>query len=91
MELEWLAILHVLYYNINRILKSFDGNKKFIKETQDWMEKKYPDWKNNSYLKTEPIAKKILFIMTVNGHVLLLQSLYQMKKGGEDLFKGTNV
>lgn len=91
MELEWLAILHVLYYNINRILKSFDGNKKFIKETQDWMEKKYPDWKNNSYLKTEPIAKKILFIMTVNGHVLLLQSLYQMKKRGEDLFKGTNV
>lgn len=55
------------------------------------MEKKYPDWKNNSYLKTEPIAKKILFIMTVNGHVLLLQSLYQMKKGSEDLFKGTNV
>lgn len=91
MELEWLAILHVLYYNINRILKSFDGNKKFIKETQDWMEKKYPDWKNNSYLKTESIAKKFLFIMTVNGHVLLLQSLYQMKKGGKDLFKETNV
>ena len=40
-ELEWLAILHVLYYNTERILGSYGGNKQLVKKTRDWLEKKY--------------------------------------------------
>ncbi len=79
-ELEWLAILHVLYYNTERILGCYDGNKQLVKETREWLEKKYPKWKENLYLETEQIAKGIPFLMIKNGHALLLQNLRHMKR-----------
>lgn len=79
-ELEWLAILHVLYYNTERILGSYGGNKQLVKKTRDWLEKKYPKWKENPYLETERIAKRVPFLMIKNRHVLLLQTLRHMKR-----------
>lgn len=79
-ELEWLAILHVLYYNTERILGSYGGNKQLVKKTRDWLEKKYPKWKENPYLETEQIAKRIPFLMIKNRHVLLLQTLRHTKR-----------
>lgn len=79
-ELEWLAILHVLYYNTERILGSYGGNKQLVKKTRDWLEKKYPKWKENPYLETEQIAKRVPFLMIKNRHVLLLQTLRHMKR-----------
>ena len=79
-ELEWLAILHVLYYNTERILGSYGGNKLLVKETREWLEKKYPRWKENPYLRTEATAKRIPFIMIKNGHVSLLQKLRLIKR-----------
>lgn len=79
-ELEWLAILHVLYYNTERILGSYGGNKQLVKKTWDWLEKKYPKWKENPYLETEQIAKRVPFLMIKNRHVLLLQTLRHMKR-----------
>lgn len=79
-ELEWLAILHVLYYNTERILGSYGGNKLLVKETREWLEKTYPRWKENPYLRTEATAKRIPFIMIKNGHVSLLQKLRLIKR-----------
>ena len=79
-ELEWLAILHVLYYNTERILGSYGGNKQLVKKTRDWLEKKYPKWKENPYLETEQIAKRVPFLMIKNRHVLLFQTLRHMKR-----------
>lgn len=86
-ELEWLAILHVLYYNTERILESYGGNKQLVKETRDWLDKKYPTWKKNPYLGTELIAKSVPFIMIESGHVLLLQNLRKMKRRIKYLLK----
>ena len=79
-ELEYLAILHVLYYNIERIMGNYGGNKEFVRKTQEWMAKTYPRWKDNPYLKIEDTAKRIPFIMIKNGQVSLLQKLRLIKK-----------
>ena len=79
-EFEWLAILHVLYYNTERILESYGGNEQLVNETRDWLEKKYPKWKENPYLRTEQIAKRVPFLMIRNGHVVLLQNLRHIKR-----------
>lgn len=79
-ELEWLAILHVLYYNTERILGGYGGNEQLVMQTRDWLEKKYPKWKENPYLETEQIAKRVPFLMIKNRHVLLLQTLRHMKR-----------
>lgn len=77
-ELEWLAILHVLYYNTERIIGSYDGNKKLVRKTREWVDKKFPDWAKNPYLKSESISKSIPFIMIKSGHATLLQHLRRM-------------
>ena len=79
-EFEWLAILHVLYYNTERILGSYGGNKKLARGIREWMAKTYPGWKENPYLRTEATAKRIPFIMIKNGHVSLLQKLRLIKR-----------
>lgn len=78
-ELEWLAILHVLYYNTERILKSFNGNKIFIKKIRSWLKLSYPNWRNNPYLKTEPITRSASFILIKIGCPMLLQILRKIK------------
>ena len=78
-ELEWLAILHVLYYNTERILKSFNGNKIFIKKIRSWLKLLYPNWRNNPYLKTEPITRSASFILIKIGCPMLLQILRKIK------------
>lgn len=86
-ELEWLAILHVLYYNTERILACFDANRTLIKETRNWIEERYPNWKKNPYLKSEAIAKRIPFVMIKNGYAVLLHYLRGEKRKIKSLLK----
>lgn len=76
-ELEWLAILHVLYYNTERVLQSFDGNKNLIKQIRLWINEKYPNWKTNKYLKVEEITKSIQFVFIKYGWARVW---YEIKK-----------
>lgn len=79
-EFEWLAILHVLYYNTERILENYNGSTQLIKETRDWVEKKYPAWEKNSYLKSESLTRRVPFVMIRNGFAPLLKSLRKIKR-----------
>lgn len=79
-ELEWLAILHVLFYNSIRILESFDGNKEALRKTREWVEEKYPNWRRNHYLRTETIVKSISFQLIKNDHISLWTILRKVKR-----------
>lgn len=79
-EFEWLAILHVLYYGSERILGSFNGDKKTLRIIYEWTNSKFPEWKNNSYLKTEQISNTLPFILIINGHAILLKNLRILKR-----------
>lgn len=72
-ELEWLAILHVLYYGTERIMMFFSGNRNDITKIQTWINHKFPHWKNNYYLKILPMAKKLEFKMVINGWILPIE------------------
>lgn len=86
-EFEWLAILHILYYNTMRILKSYGGNKAYIKEIKKWMRNNYPNWKENTYIRTENIATKWSFVLIKNDHTKFLFYLQEAKKKMKKLFK----
>lgn len=79
-ELEWLAILHVLYYNTERILQSYQGNKVLMEDVRKWIEERYPPWRRNPYLKSEKIAGRIPFILITHDHTLLLKILRGAKR-----------
>ena len=79
-ELEWLAILHVLYYNTERILQSYQGNKALMEDVRKWIEERYPHWRRNPYLKSEKIAGRIPFILITHDHTLLLKILRGAKR-----------
>ena len=79
-EFEWLAILHILYYNTMRVLTNYRGNVEYIKAIEVWMNENFPNWRKNSYLKTESIAKKWMFVLIKNGHTKLLFDLEEEKK-----------
>ena len=80
MELEWLAILHVLYYNTSRILEKYNGDKKLIEATRVWVERKYPNWGENPYLKSEKITQRGSFVLIKNGCPIILQYARKIKK-----------
>lgn len=48
-ELEWLAIYHVLYGSIKRIL-IIKYEKKSIKQIEQYIENRFPQYRNNLYL-----------------------------------------
>lgn len=72
-ELEWLAILHVLYYGTERILGSFSGDKNYIMAIRKWLNQTYPCWKSNKYLSTEKLAQRRRFKMAIKGWLLPIQ------------------
>lgn len=50
-EIEWQAIKHILIYESQQILKCGLSYKSSVKKMRCWMNKNFPEWKNNSYLK----------------------------------------
>lgn len=79
-EFEWLAVLHILYYNTMRILISYKGNKKYLKEIKLWMSKNYPKWEKNPYLESETIVQERQFALIKNNHTTFLYYLEKAKK-----------
>lgn len=79
-EFEWLAILHILYYNTMRVLESYGGNRLYIKDNKEWMRSNYPNWKKNRYLRTEIVAKELSFCLIKNDYATLLFYLLKAKR-----------
>lgn len=79
-EFEWLAILHVLYYGQERILRYYKGNKLYLLEIWNWINKKFPNWKNNSYLHSEEITMELPFKFIIHKQANLLRILRSFKR-----------
>lgn len=50
-EIEWQAIKHILIYESQQILKSGLHYRYYVKKMRWWMNKNFPRWKSNIYLK----------------------------------------
>lgn len=66
-ELEWLSILHVLFYNGNRVVTNCGPDDALKRAMFEWMKCRFPEWKTNDYLKSEQIAKQIDFKLLTSG------------------------
>lgn len=66
-EVEWVAILHVLYWGGVRLIRACgpDANRK--DSLFHWMDSKFPSWRGNPYLKNERIVAKSEFRLVVSG------------------------
>lgn len=66
-ELEWMSILHVLFYNGNRVVANCGPDAALKRAMFDWMKSRFPEWKANGYLRNEQIAKRIEFKLLTSG------------------------
>lgn len=67
LEIEWIAILHVLAWGGLRAIKAYGADKKIEDSFFNWMMDRFPNWKTNPFLNSEPIAKSIWFRAVVGG------------------------
>lgn len=88
-ELEWLAILHVLYYNTERVLSSYHGEHSLIRENRQWIDQRFPEWRNNPYLKTEPLTMRLKIYMTAS-NVAPLKYYRKIRKTIKGIVKKIN-
>jgi len=77
-ELEYLAIFHVLTAASVRVLK-VDPRSPLLKEFSEWMEKNFPHYGKNPYLKTMPKAKKLAYLLSKTKQYRLLKLLFAIK------------
>ena len=64
-RLEYLNISHVLRAGIKRIIKTENYNKEDIIKCIDYVENKYPNWKDNKYL-FKYLSDDVDFLMSLN-------------------------
>lgn len=79
-EFEWLAILHVLYYGQERILQHYNGNQIYLLEIWNWINTKFPNWKDNYYLNHDKIATILPFKFITHKQAGLLGVLRKIKR-----------
>ncbi len=58
-KIEFLWIQHVLYATIGRACNHKKFSKKMIKDIKNHVEKKYPNWRKNKYIKKQHILFRI--------------------------------
>lgn len=79
-ELEWMAILHVLFWGGVRIISSYGPDTELKETLFDWMDDRFPDWRVNPYLKSERIASKLDFRLVVFGRWRECRRLHGVKR-----------
>lgn len=79
-ELEWIAILHVLYWGGIRIVKCCGPDTEKKKQLFKWMDDVFPGWKRNRYMKTAEIAKKIAFKLIIAGDWRTFYLLFHLRQ-----------
>lgn len=81
-ELEWQAIWHILFWEPLNVLKSDEKpDYSILEDSHDWMERFFPRWKENPYLKTDPKARGLSFRIIVSGRFRLYRFLFVAKRG----------
>lgn len=66
-EVEWMAILHCLGWNSIRLLRAGADPHEAKERTFLWMQDNFPEWKQNKYIRTEPVARKLWFRLASSG------------------------
>ena len=61
-ELEYFNWYHILYGGYCNILR-IDEKSPLLKEYLEKVKKKYPNWINNKYLKSQPLKRKLLMYL----------------------------
>ena len=61
-ELEYFNWYHILYGGYCNILR-IDEKSSLLKEYLEKVKKKYPNWINNKYLKSQPLKRKLLMYL----------------------------
>ena len=66
-EVEWMAVLHCVGWNSLRLLRGGISPKEGKHQTFRWMQKRFPDWKQNPYIGKNAVSKKIWFRLSATG------------------------
>lgn len=72
-EVEWMAVLHCIGWNSMRLMRAGINLQKGREYTFNWMNERFPDWKQNSYIKTNANYKRIWLCLSTSGHWGLLR------------------
>lgn len=82
-ELEWQAIYHVRYIQAGGVIKtgltSSSSDVESASSMQRWVDRTFPNWRNNRYLTCDPRAGSLSFKLISNGHLRLFALLYRLK------------
>lgn len=66
-EVEWMAILHCVFWGGMRIVQTVGPDLKMRAKVFSWINETFPDWRKNKYLKTEEIVRSLSFQLLING------------------------
>lgn len=78
-ELEKLAIDHILIAASVRVAR-IDPKSALLKDFADYMQKHYPNYRKNRYLKALPKTKKLAYLLVKGRHFKLLTLLLSVKR-----------
>ena len=78
-EIEYLYITHLLRSASMRFLE-YDDTKEYLKEINDIIRTRFPNWKKNKYLKLSSFKLKIICYLAYNKKYRLLKILMKIKK-----------
>ena len=78
-EIEYLYITHLLRSASMRFLE-YDDKKEYLKEINDIIRTRFPNWKKNKYLKLSSFKLKIICYLAYNKKYRLLKILMKIKK-----------
>ena len=82
-EVEWMAILHVLAYGGQRAAYVAGDDPARKRALFDWMDDRFPSWRENRYLRTDPRAKELRYRLLIGGH----WGAYLALRRGKDLLR----
>lgn len=78
-EIEWMAILHCVYWGGMRIAQADGFDLEMQSRVFEWINKAFPCWRSNRYLSSEAIAKSLRFRLLVRGHWSAYRFLFKAK------------
>ena len=78
-EVEWMAILHCVYWGGMRIVQSDDFNSEMRSRVFDWINGTFPEWRLNRYLSSEPISNSLSFRLLTHGRWGTYRLLFKAK------------
>lgn len=79
-EVEYLYITHLIRSATLRFLRYVNGEEKII-SLLEGVDKKFPNWKNNIYLKQSSIKTKIICWLAQNRKFKILKMILKIRKG----------